>query len=112
MQGILVSGNGWATPATIDIIYDVLHMMGRDDIPVGLGNITALGAPALGCEYVKAIPQGSGGFLDTDTLFGLARVLPRSPRRYVLMHGLNEVKCKILHLDISGFCGANMILLT
>ncbi|PNT71272.1 uncharacterized protein LOC100842948 isoform X5 [Brachypodium distachyon] len=82
LEGILVSGNGWANPATVDIIYDVLHMMGRDDIPVGLGNITALRSPDLGCEYVKAIPHGSGGFLDTDTLFGLARVLPRSPRRY------------------------------
>ncbi|KQK06291.1 hypothetical protein BRADI_2g25527v3 [Brachypodium distachyon] len=80
LRGILVSGNGWANPATVDIIYDVLHMMGRDDIPVGLGNITALRSPDLGCEYVKAIPHGSGGFLDTDTLFGLARVLPRSPR--------------------------------
>ena len=58
IQGILVSGNGWANPATIDIIYDVLHMMGRDDILVGLGNITALGAPELGCEYVKAVPHG------------------------------------------------------
>ncbi|VAH07354.1 unnamed protein product [Triticum turgidum subsp. durum] len=82
LEGILVSGNGWANPATVDVIYDVLHMMGRDDIPVGLGKITALRAPDLGCEYVKAIPHGSGGFLDTDTLFGLARVLPRSPRRY------------------------------
>ncbi|KAL6909954.1 hypothetical protein ACP4OV_001212 [Aristida adscensionis] len=82
LKGILVSGNGWANPATIDIVYDVLHMMGRDDIPVGLGNITALGTPDLGCEYVKSIPHGSGGLLDTDTLFGLARMLPRSPRRY------------------------------
>ncbi|PUZ66017.1 hypothetical protein GQ55_3G272600 [Panicum hallii var. hallii] len=82
LKGILVSGNGWSNPATIDVIYDVLHMMGRDDIPVGLGSITALGAPELGCEYVKVIPHGSGGGLDTDTLFGLARMLPRAPRRY------------------------------
>lgn len=82
LKGILVSGNGWANPATIDVIYDVLHMMGRDDIPVGLGNLTALGTPSLGCNYVKAIPQGSGGFLDSDTVYGLARMLPRSPRRY------------------------------
>lgn len=57
-------------------------MMGRDDIPVGLGNVTALGTPSLGCKYVKAIPHGSGGFLDSDTVYGLARTLPRSPRRY------------------------------
>nr|CAD1839958.1 unnamed protein product [Ananas comosus var. bracteatus] len=82
LKGILVSGNGWANAATIDIIYDVLHMMGRDDIPVGLGNVTALGTPTLGCKYVRAIPQGSGGLIDSDTLYGLARTLPRSPRRY------------------------------
>ncbi|URE49425.1 Inosine-uridine preferring nucleoside hydrolase [Musa troglodytarum] len=84
LKGILVSGNGWATAATIDIIYDVLHMMGRDDVPVGLGNLTALGTPSLGCKYVKAIPQGSGGLLDSDTLYGLARTLPRSPRSYTV----------------------------
>ncbi|XP_078148714.1 nucleoside hydrolase 3-like isoform X1 [Carex rostrata] len=82
LKAILVSGNGWANAATIDIIYDVLHMMGRDDIPVGLGNLTALGTPSLGCTYFKAIPLGSGGYIDSDTLFGLARTLPRSPRRY------------------------------
>ncbi|KAM0947730.1 putative inosine/uridine-preferring nucleoside hydrolase domain, ribonucleoside hydrolase [Dioscorea sansibarensis] len=82
LKGILVSGNGWANAATIDIIYDVLHMMGRDDIPVGLGNLTAQGTSPLSCTYVKAIPHGSGGFIDSDTLYGLGRTLPRSPRRY------------------------------
>jgi hypothetical protein len=78
----LVNGNGWANIASIDIVYDILHMMGCDDIPVGLGNTTAFGYPTLGCTNSYAIPQGSGGFLDSDTLYGLARSLPRSPRRY------------------------------
>ncbi|KAL2464091.1 inosine-uridine preferring nucleoside hydrolase family protein [Forsythia ovata] len=88
LKAILVSPNGWANAATIDIIYDLLHMMGRDDIPVGLGDMFALNQsdplfPAVGdCKYNKAIPHGSGGFLDSDTLYGLARNLPRSPRRY------------------------------
>nr|TKW27369.1 hypothetical protein SEVIR_3G252700v2 [Setaria viridis] len=82
VKGILVSGNGWANVASIDIIYDILHMMGRDDIPVGHGNTTALGTPSYGCDYVSIIPQGSGGLIDSDTLYGLARSLPRSPRRY------------------------------
>ncbi|KAK1295153.1 hypothetical protein QJS10_CPA16g01354 [Acorus calamus] len=88
LKGILVSATGWANAATIDIIYDILHMMGRDDIPVGLGDVFALGQPdpsfaaVGGCKYVKAIPHGSGGFLDSDTLYGLSRHLPRSPRRY------------------------------
>jgi len=82
VKGILVSGNGWANVASIDIIFDILHMMGRDDIPVGRGNTTALGTPSLGCHYVSIIPQGSGGLIDSDTLYGLARSLPRSPRRY------------------------------
>ncbi|XP_012089456.2 uncharacterized protein LOC105647839 [Jatropha curcas] len=88
LKGILVSSTGWATSATIDVIYDVLHMMGRDDIAVGLGNVFAVGQAypffkAIGdCKYSKAIPHGSGGFLDSDTLYGLARELPRGPRRY------------------------------
>ncbi|KAL3626174.1 Nucleoside hydrolase 3 [Castilleja foliolosa] len=74
--------------ATIDVIYDLLHMMGRDDIPVGLGDHFGLNQsdpnyPATGdCKYNRAIPHGSGGYLDSDTLYGLARDLPRSPRRY------------------------------
>jgi hypothetical protein len=63
------------------ISFDVLHMMGRDDVPVGLGNTSALGNPTLGCKNSYAIPHGSGGFVDSDTLYGLARSLPRSPRR-------------------------------
>ncbi|MCL7051970.1 hypothetical protein MKW94_023704 [Papaver nudicaule] len=86
LEGILVSGTGWANAATIDIVYDILHMMGRDDIPVGRGDVFALGQPnpsftAVGdCKYIKAIPHGGGGLLDSDTLYGFARNLPRSPR--------------------------------
>ncbi|XP_052189465.1 nucleoside hydrolase 3-like isoform X2 [Diospyros lotus] len=88
LKAILVSPTGWANAATIDVVYDLLHMMGRDDIPVGLGNLFAVNqsdsvSSSVGdCKYLKAIPYGSGGFLDSDTLYGLARDLPRSPRRY------------------------------
>jgi inosine-uridine nucleoside N-ribohydrolase len=88
LKAIIVSPTGWANAATIDVVYDLLHMMGRDDIPVGLGDMLALNQsdpifpPVGGCKYVKAIPRGCGGFLDSDTLYGLARDLPRSPRRY------------------------------
>ncbi|CAI9779793.1 unnamed protein product [Fraxinus pennsylvanica] len=88
LQAVLVSPNGWANAATIDVVYDLLHMMGRDDIPVGLGDMFALNqsdplSSGVGdCKYIKAIPHGSGGFLDSDTLYGLAHNLPRSPRRY------------------------------
>ncbi|KAL1209061.1 Nucleoside hydrolase 3 [Cardamine amara subsp. amara] len=88
LKAIIVSPTGWANAATIDVVYDLLHMMGRDDIPVGLGDMFPLNQsdaifPSVGdCKYIKAIPQGCGGFLDSDTLYGLARDLPRSPRRY------------------------------
>lgn len=95
LKAIIVSPTGWANAATIDIIYDILHMMGRDDIPVGLGDVFAMnqrdpifGAVG-GCKYVKTIPHGNGGYIDSDTLYGLARYLPRSPRRYT---GENSVK--------------------
>ncbi|KAK7348185.1 hypothetical protein VNO80_22735 [Phaseolus coccineus] len=88
LKAIIVSPTGWTNAATIDSIYDLLHMMGRDDIPVGLGDVFAMNEsdPVFGgvgeCKYIKAIPHGSGGLLDSDTLYGLARDLPRSPRRY------------------------------
>ncbi|XP_058758343.1 nucleoside hydrolase 3-like [Vicia villosa] len=88
LKAIIVSPTGWANAATIDVIYDLLHMMGRDDIKVGIGEFFATNQsnpefPSVGgCKYVKAIPHGNGGLLDSDTLFGLARDLPRSPRRY------------------------------
>ena len=80
-------------------------MMGRDDIPVGLGDVFAMNQSdpifsAVGdCKYVKAIPQGSGGFLDSDTLYGFARYLPRSPRRYLLSCYIQCITCDI-HLSI------------
>ncbi|CAL1397069.1 unnamed protein product [Linum trigynum] len=89
LKAIIVSPTGWANAAAIDAVYDLLHMMGRDDIPVGLGEVIGTNqsdpnfpSSVGGCKYTKAIPQGSGGFLDSDTLYGLARDLPRSPRRY------------------------------
>ncbi|KAJ1428824.1 Ribonucleoside hydrolase-like [Sesbania bispinosa] len=94
LKGIIVSPTGWANAATIDVIYDLLHMMGRDDIPVGLGDVFAMNQsdpifPPVGdCNYAKAIPHGNGGLLDSDTLYGLARHLPRSPRRYTAENSL------------------------
>ncbi|KAK3200392.1 hypothetical protein Dsin_023807 [Dipteronia sinensis] len=96
LKGILVSPTGWATSATVDVVYDLLHMMGRDDIPVGLGDVFAVGQehptfPGISdCKYVKAIPLGSGGLMDSDTLYGLARNLPRSPRRYTAENSLKS----------------------
>uniref|UniRef100_A0A3Q7EI31 Inosine/uridine-preferring nucleoside hydrolase domain-containing protein n=1 Tax=Solanum lycopersicum TaxID=4081 RepID=A0A3Q7EI31_SOLLC len=87
LKAIIVSPTGWANAATIDSVYDLLHIMGRDDIPVGLGDMFAMNQSdpvfsAVGdCKYNKVIPQGSGGFIDSDTLYGLSRSLPRSPRR-------------------------------
>ncbi|KAK7359655.1 hypothetical protein VNO77_01617 [Canavalia gladiata] len=88
LKAIIVSPIGWANAATIEVVYDLLHMMGRDDIPIGVGDFFAINQsnpllPTVGdCNYAKAIPHGNGGLLDSDTLYGLARSLPRSPRRY------------------------------
>ncbi|KAL8121665.1 nucleoside hydrolase 3-like isoform X2 [Apium graveolens] len=88
LKAILATSTGWANAATVDVVYDLLHMMGRDDIPVGLGEFFAFNqsfstnSNVGNCKYSKAIPHGSGGLLDSDTLYGFARDLPRSPRRY------------------------------
>lgn len=87
LQAIFVTSTGWANAATVDVVYDLLHMMGRDDIPVGIGEFFAFNQSVSpdsnvgNCKYSKAIPHGSGGLLDSDTLYGFARDLPRSPRR-------------------------------
>ncbi|KAB1214127.1 Non-specific ribonucleoside hydrolase RihC [Morella rubra] len=39
-------------------------------------------------QIQQAIPYGSGGLLDSDTLYGLARDLPRSPRRYTAQNSV------------------------
>uniref|UniRef100_A0A251V9U4 Putative inosine/uridine-preferring nucleoside hydrolase domain-containing protein n=1 Tax=Helianthus annuus TaxID=4232 RepID=A0A251V9U4_HELAN len=95
LKAILVTGSGWANVATIDVVYDLLHMMGRDDITVGLGDSFGVNqsyskvGPIVGdCKYSKAIPHGSGGRLDSDTLYGLARDLPRSPRGYTAQNSV------------------------
>ncbi|KAL8139595.1 hypothetical protein V2J09_005616 [Rumex salicifolius] len=92
LKAILVTPTGWASAATIDVVYDLLHMMGRDDIPVGLGDFFAMNQSSdssVGdCKYSKAIPLGGGGLLDSDTLYGLARSLPKSPRRYTAENSL------------------------
>ncbi|KAK7412612.1 hypothetical protein VNO78_04108 [Psophocarpus tetragonolobus] len=95
LKAIIVSPTGWANGATIDVVYDLLHMMGRDDIPIGLGDFFAMNEsnpifPSVGdCKYAKAIPHGNGGLLDSDTLYGFARHLPRSPRRYAAKAYIN-----------------------
>ncbi|KAL6548444.1 Nucleoside hydrolase 3 [Orobanche gracilis] len=94
LKAILVTPTGWANAATIDVIYDLLHMMGRDDIPVGLGDVYALNQTypnftSIGdCKYSRAIQRGNGGSLDSDTLYGLARDLPPSPRRYTAQNSM------------------------
>lgn len=66
-------------------------MMGRDGIIVSLGDSFGLNqsypndSKVGDCKYSAAIPHGSGGRLDLDTLYELARDLPRSPRRYLLV---------------------------
>ena len=68
MQAIIVSPIGWANAATIDVAYGILHMMGYDDILVGLGDVFVMNqsdpiSSAVGdCKYIKAIPHGKFGF--------------------------------------------------
>lgn len=38
MQAITISANAWTDAGhAVNHLYDILHMMGRDDIPVGVG---------------------------------------------------------------------------
>lgn len=38
MQAVTISANAWTDAGhAVNQIYDILYMMGRDDIPVGVG---------------------------------------------------------------------------
>ncbi|KAG8658762.1 hypothetical protein MANES_03G189100v8 [Manihot esculenta] len=72
LKAIIVSPTGWANAATIDLVYDLLHMMGRDDIPVGLGDVFAVNQSdpifsAVGdCRYTAENSVKFGAPRDTD----------------------------------------------
>lgn len=94
MQGITISANAWTNAGhAVNQIYDILYMMGRDDIPVGVGGeggiledgtiLHNVGGyvPLIeqgmsttgGCRYKQSIPVGLGGKLDIDTNFGIRK---------------------------------------
>ncbi|KVH91352.1 Inosine/uridine-preferring nucleoside hydrolase [Cynara cardunculus var. scolymus] len=76
LKAISVNTNSWTNAGhAANQIYDMLYMMGRDDI-AGLGTTGP-------CRYRQAIPIGGGGRLDIDTNYGLRRsILPQGSRRY------------------------------
>lgn len=38
LQGVTISANAWTNPGhAVNHVYDLLYMMGRDDIAVGMG---------------------------------------------------------------------------
>ncbi|MCO5566521.1 hypothetical protein L7F22_020198 [Adiantum nelumboides] len=99
LQGITISANAWADAGhAVNLIYDLLYMMGRDDVLVGVGGEGGISyegnfsedvggyLPLIeqgsstwgGCRYRQAIPPGPGGLLDIDTMLGVRKqFLPR-----------------------------------
>ncbi|KAE8726384.1 Histidine-containing phosphotransfer protein 1 isoform 1 [Hibiscus syriacus] len=104
LQAITVNTNGWSDAGhAINHIYDILFMMGRDDVPVGIGgeggilhNGTILqdvggyqpiidqGMSTAGeCRYRQAIPVAQRGRLDVNSNYGIRKAfLPQGGRRY------------------------------
>jgi len=104
LKAVSISVNAWSDAGhAVNHLYDILYMMGRDDILVGVGGdggisdsgtiysnvggylpmidqgMTTVG----GCRYRQAIPLEGGGRLDKDTNFGIRRgFLPQGDRRY------------------------------
>ncbi|XP_023526513.1 uncharacterized protein C1683.06c isoform X5 [Cucurbita pepo subsp. pepo] len=104
LEAITISANAWTSAGhAVNQIYDILYMMGRDDIAVGVGGeggilddgtiqpnvggyisiidqgLTTTG----GCRYRQAIPLGIRGRLDADTNYGLRKAfLPQGSRKY------------------------------
>eukprot|EP00755_Sulcionema_specki_P032256 Sspe_Gene.98364::Locus_71792_Transcript_1_1_Confidence_1.000_Length_896::g.98364::m.98364 len=78
---VTIEGNGWAhASASVDMTYDVLTMLGQDDVPVGLGPFAPLVDQAARheCRYRQAVPAA----INTDTAMGAARKLLPSSRRH------------------------------
>ena len=95
LQAITINTNAWTNAGhAVNQVYDLLYMMGRDDIPVGVGGeggiredgtilpnvggylpiieqgLTTTG----GCRYRQAIPKGRyGGILDIDSNYGIRK---------------------------------------
>ncbi|CAL9770296.1 unnamed protein product, partial [Musa acuminata subsp. burmannicoides] len=93
-QAITISANAWADAGhAVNHVYDILYMMNRDDIPVGVGGdggilddgtilphvggylpLIEQGMSTAGdCRYRQAIPVGGHGRLDVNTNYGLRR---------------------------------------
>lgn len=57
MQAITISANAWSDAGhAVNHLYDILYMMGRDDIPVGVGGDG-------GISYAGDVQRNVGGYL-------------------------------------------------
>ncbi|XP_057771879.1 nucleoside hydrolase 3-like isoform X2 [Salvia miltiorrhiza] len=108
LEAVTVSANAWTNAGhAVNQVYDILYMMGRDDVAVGVGGeggiledgtilpnvggyhpiIEQGNTTAAYCRYRQAIPVGLGGRLDIDTNFGFRKsFLPQGRRRYAPLH--------------------------
>nr|XP_009786043.1 PREDICTED: uncharacterized protein LOC104234211 [Nicotiana sylvestris] len=113
LQAVTTSTNGWTDAGhAVNQVYDMLYMMGRDDIVVGMGgeggilpNGTIL--PNVGgylpiidqengtagyCRYRQAIPMGLGGRLDIDSSNGF--------RKSFLPQARTDLSFWLCHLEL------------
>ncbi|XP_078179184.1 nucleoside hydrolase 5-like isoform X3 [Carex rostrata] len=103
LKAVTINANSWSNAGhAVNHLYDILYMMGRDDIRVGVGGEGGISKdgklyPDIGgylplidqdmstvgdCRYRQAIPVG--GRLNIDTNYGLRRsFLPQGSRRYI-----------------------------
>ncbi|RZR90667.1 hypothetical protein BHM03_00018605 [Ensete ventricosum] len=101
LKAITISANSWSDAGhAVNHVYDILYMMNRDDIPVGVGGdggilddgtilphvggylpLIEQGMSTAGdCRYRQAIPVGSHGRLDVNTNYGLRRSFLPQPQ--------------------------------
>ncbi|XP_047331418.1 uncharacterized protein C1683.06c [Impatiens glandulifera] len=104
LQAITINTNAWTDAGhAVNQVYDVLYMMNRDDIVVGMGGEGGIDEdgiiqPNVGgylplieqgigtsgyCRYRQTIHAGQGGRLDVSSNYGLRKsFLPQGSRRY------------------------------
>ncbi|KAL6493339.1 Nucleoside hydrolase 3 [Orobanche gracilis] len=108
LKAITINANSWTNAGhAVNEVYDLLYMMGRDDIAVGVGGeggildngtissnvggylpIIDQGEGTAGyCRYSQVIPLGPRGKLYLDTKYGFRKsFLPQGNRRYSPLH--------------------------
>ncbi|KAJ3280951.1 hypothetical protein HK104_000301 [Borealophlyctis nickersoniae] len=118
IRGMAVPGTGWGHGAAAANLVDFADKVRPgSNIPVSIGtgvnlyesDLAALLAsqnatdPNPGCKYQRAVPEGFTGRVDSDLLFGLQYMVPRSTRKWRDLRNYKPVEKSLEEWIVSSF---------